>query len=275
MIIALRFRCALVVCTAAAFVAVAAPVRAQRIAPEPADAPASAPQFMSRFDVHLTADATKSGDKRFWMDSHFGGDFDIVDYGKGRGTLLADYQAVLGKEIRPFDPNQGNYLLEGSSSYRIGDAEVAGVFHHESRHLGDRAKIQAIAWNVLQVRVLYHHTFDGAAVKLRGDAGQVVQHSFVDYKWTADIEGRVDKPVAPHVALYGSGYAETYGIRHDETTQSTRGRQTGGRVEGGVRLAGLRGSVDLFAGYERVVDADAFQQLPLSWAFAGFRVVNK
>lgn len=252
---------------------VPATARAQRIAPEPADAPPDAPQFMSRFDVHLTADATASGNPEFWMDSHFGGDFDIVDYGKGRGTLLADYQAVLGKQIRPFDPNQGNYLLEGSSSLRLGDdVEVAGVFHHESRHLGDRAKIQAIAWNVLQVRLFYHHTFAGTEVKVRGDAGNVVQHSWVDYKWTADIEGRVDKPVASHVLAYGSGYAETYGINHDI---STRGRQTGGRVEAGFRLLGKRGAIDLFAGYERIVDADAFQELPLSWAFAGFRVVNK
>jgi hypothetical protein len=266
------YRVGVAVCTAGVVLLTAATARAQRIATEPADAPSDAPQFMSRFDVHLTADATASGNKEFWMDSHFGGDFDLVDYGKGRFTLLADYQAVLGKEIRLFDPNQGNYLLEGSSSYRVGDAEIAGVFHHESRHLGDRAKIQAIAWNVLQVRLLYHHTFAGAAVNLRGDAGEVAQHSFVDYKWIADIEGRVDRPVAPHVAVYGSGYAETYGIRHDI---SARGRQSGGRVEGGVRLGGKRGSIDLFAGYERIVDADAFQQLPLSWAFAGFRVVNK
>ena len=269
---ALRFRIVVRVCTAVVLMIVPASARAQRIAPAPADAPSDAPQFMSRFDVHLTADATASGNPAFWMDSHFGGDFDIVDYGKGRGTLLADYQAVLGKQLRPFDPNQGNYLLEGSSSYRVGDAEIAGVFHHESRHLGDRAKIQAIAWNVLQVRLLYHHTFGGADVKARGDAGEVVQHSLVDYKWTADVEGRVDKPVAPHVQAYGSAYAETYGIRHDI---STRGRQTGGRLEGGVRLLGKGGAIDLFVGYERIVDADAFQQLPFSWAFAGFRVVNK
>lgn len=270
-----RFRLGVIVCTTAALLVVPGSARAQRIAPAAADAPPDAPQFMSRFDVHLTADATASGNPAFWMDTHFGGDFDIVDYGKGRSTLLADYQAVLGKQIRPFDPNQGNYLLEGSSSYRLGDAEVAGVFHHESRHLGDRAKIQAIAWNVLQVRLFYHHTFQGTEVKLRGDAGDVVQHSWVDYKWTADIEGRVDKPIAPHLVAYDSGYAETYGIRHDATTESTRGRQTGGRVESGVRLTGRGGAIDLFVGYERIVDADAFQELPLSWAFAGFRVVNK
>jgi len=40
-------------------------------------------------------------------------------------------------------------------------------------------------------------------------------------------------------------------------------------------LAGRNGAIELFAGYERIVDADAFQEMPLSWAFAGFRLVNK
>lgn len=259
-------------CAACLVLLAAGRTHAQPIAPEPADRPSYAPQFMSRFGVHLMADSTASGDPRFWADTHFGGDFDLVDYGSGRATLLADYQAVLGTVLRPFDPNQGNYLLEASSSYRLGDAEIAGVFHHESRHLSDRAKIQAIAWNVAQVRVFYHRTMSGNAMQLRGDAGKVIQHSWVDYSWFADADGRVDRSVASHLALYGRGYTETYGILHDE---SARGRQTGGRVEGGVRLIGTHGAIDLFAGYERVVDADAFQQVPLSWGFAGFRVVNK
>jgi hypothetical protein len=245
---------------------------AQRIAPAPADPIPDAPQFMARYNFHLTADATASGDKAFWFDSHIGADFDIVDYKNGRANLLADYQAVLGKQIRPFDPNQGNYLLEGSSSYRMGAVELFGVFHHESRHLGDRAKIQAIAWNVVQARVLYHATVGGSALQLRGDAGKVVQHSWVDYAWTVDAEARLDRTVSRHAAVYGSAYAETYGVRKDE---HPRGQQTGGRVEAGVRLGGKEGAIDLFAGYERVIDADAFLQQPLSWGFAGFRLVSK
>jgi hypothetical protein len=249
----------------------AARANAQWIAPPAADAP-DTPQFMSRYDFHMSADNTASGDQRFWWDTHFGGDFDLVDYKSGRTTMLADYQAILGKQLRLFDPNQGNYLLEVSSSWRHGPTEIAGVFHHESRHLSDRAKIDAIAWNVAQVRVFEHLAFDGTQIELRGDAGRVTEHAFVDYAWTADADAKVSRPVASHVAVYGRAYTETYGINH---TQSTRGRQTGGRVEGGVHLKGKNGGIDVYAGYERVVDADAFQELPLSWAFAGFRLVNK
>jgi hypothetical protein len=250
----------------------AAPSRAQLIAPPPADAPSDAPQFMSRYDFHMSADTTASGDKEFWWDTHFGGDFDLVDYKSGRLTFLADYQAILGRQIRLFDPNQGNYLLEFSSSARAGKTEFFGVFHHESRHLGDRVKVEAIAWNVLQLRVYHHREAKGTDIELRGDAGKVIAHAFVDYSWTADVDARVTKAVAPHVGVYGSGYAETFGIRHDI---SSRGRQTGGRAETGARVSGRKGAVDLFVGYERIVDADAFVAVPRSWAFAGFRLINK
>ena len=259
------------ICAAGLVCAFARSAQAQWIAPPPADAPA-AKQFMPRYDFHLSADATASGDNRFSFDTHFGGDMDLVDYKHGRGTILIDYQAVLGDQLRPFDPNQGNYLLEASGSGRVGTTEIAGVFHHESRHLGDRFKVPAIAWNVFQVRVLQRVRVAGTTIDLRGDAGKITQYAMVDYDWTADIDARVTRPVHPGLDVYGRAYAETFGIMHNV---STRGRQTGGRAEAGVRLIGRAGAIELFAGYERVVDADAFQALPLSWAFGGFRLVNK
>ena len=262
---------AVAIFTAGLVCAFAPSAHAQWIATAPVDAPKTA-QFMPRYDFHLSADATASGDDRFWFDTHFGGDMDLVDYKHGRGTILIDYQAVLGDQIRPFDPNQGNYLLEASSSGRVGTTEIFGVFHHESRHLSDRPKIAAIAWNVLQVRVLQRVTVAGTTIDLRGDAGKIVQHAMVDYDWTADIDARIVRPVRPGVDVYARGYSETFGVMQDV---STRGRQTGGRVEGGVRLIGHGGVIELFAGYERVVDADAIQALPLSWAFAGFRLANR
>ena len=257
-------------CAACLVCAFAPSAHAQWIAPPPVDPPAHA-EFMPRYDFHLSADATASGDDRFFFDTHFGGDMDLVDYKHGRGTILIDYQAILGDQLRPFDPNQGNYLLEVSSSGRIGSTEIFGVFHHESRHLSDRPKIAAIAWNVAQVRVLRRFKVAGTTIDLRGDAGKIVQHAIVDYAWTADIDGKMTWPINSHSAVYARGYSETFGV----DALSTRGRQTGGRAEAGVRLIGSGGVIELFAGYERVVDADAFQALPLSWAFGGFRLTNR
>ena len=57
-----------------------------------------------------------SEDPRFVWDANFGGELDMVDYGRGRATFVANYQTILGSEFRAFDPNQGNYILEGSTS---------------------------------------------------------------------------------------------------------------------------------------------------------------
>ena len=236
-----------------------------------AQAPA-APAFMSRYDFHLSAAALDSGDDRFTWDTHFGGEFDLVDYVKGRAIFWGDYQAVLGSEIRPFDPNQGNYNLAAGSSIRARGWELVGVLHHESRHLGDRVKRQAIAWNDLDLTVLKHAAIAGTTVDVRGTAGKVIAHALVDYSWVASADVVVRKPLNANAGLFGHLYGEAVGIN---PSLSTRSAQRGGRAEAGVRFAGPGGAFEFFGGGERIVDADAFEQLPRSWVFAGFRIVSR
>ena len=50
----------------------------------------------------------------------------FVDYGIGRFTFEANYQVVLGEEIRCFDPNQGNYILAGIVSARARGSKSRG-----------------------------------------------------------------------------------------------------------------------------------------------------
>src|SRR3989442_10512059 len=133
-----------------------APAAAQ--VPQPVFVPApTAPEFLSRYDFHMTVHQLIGSDdpaERFSWDSHFGGSFDIVDYVVGRASVKVDYEAVLGSEFRPFDPNQANYTLEPSLSVRIGETELAAVFHHLSRHLSDRPEHFAIAWHMWGGRLL-------------------------------------------------------------------------------------------------------------------------
>ena len=143
---------------AACLLLVAAAVASAQAAPQPpvVNPPPTTPEFMARYDFHLSIaaltpptitapDGQSTSDQRFSWDTHFGGSLDVVDYVAGRTAILIDYQAVLGSEYRPFDPNQGNYTLEVSSSARMGGrTEVAGVFHHVSRHLSDRPKREAV-----------------------------------------------------------------------------------------------------------------------------------
>ena len=125
-----------VIAAAASFVTV--PAFAQMPHPIP-DAPVVA-EFMPRFDWKMSAAYLSNADQRFQWDTHWAGDLDLFSYPGGRASFLADYQALLGTEYRPFDPYQSNYQLEASGSFFIGKTEVAGVLSHISRHLGDRPK---------------------------------------------------------------------------------------------------------------------------------------
>jgi len=155
---------------------------------------------------------------------------------------------------------------------RVGDrSEVGALFHHVSRHLSDRANRLAIAMNVAEARVLRHVNVGKATLALRADGGPIVARAYVDYTWMAVGEALLRQPLTPHAALFGRARAEIYGVDH---TIAGRSRQQGGRVEAGVRLPGARGALELFGGYERVVDADPLDRQPMRCAFAGFRIVN-
>ena len=246
---------------------------AQPPGPQPIAGPASgSPEFLARYDFQLAAAALAIADERFTWDIHFGGTLDLVDYVRGRASMVADYAAVLGGELRPFDPNQAYYTLEVSSSVWVGRTEIAGVFHHVSRHLSDRPKRAAIAWNVLGARALQQFSLRGTTLGVRAGAGRVVADAMVDYGWTADADLMVRRSLKPRIGAYARVSGEVFGI---DAALSARGTQQGGRVEGGVRVEGRGAAMELFAGFERRVDADPFEQRPLHWAFAGFRLVNK
>jgi len=229
------------------------------------------PTFMPRADFHLSAAALSTDDQRFKWEAHFGGDVDIVDYVYGRIRLAGDYQAVLGNEFRPFDPNQGNYPLETSASIRVQGFEISGVMHHESRHLSDRPKRSSVDWNTLGGRVMRNFQLGPTVIEAEAGFGGVVKHSFVDYQWVGDADVLVRHTVTPVVDVYGRATGTLFGV---DGTQP-RGNQRGGRAEVGVRLNGRAGAVELFAGVERMVDAYPLERVPQTWPFAGFRLVSR
>ncbi|MSO45694.1 MAG: hypothetical protein EXQ59_02860 [Acidobacteria bacterium] len=259
---ALRLACALVL--------VAVPVAAQ----PPIATPPGTAQFMSRYDFHLSAASLAVDDDRFTWDTHFGGDFDFVDYVNGRLIFLADYQAVLGTEFRPFDPNQGNYTLGAAASVRVKGTELVGVLHHVSRHLGDRPKRLPIAWNEIDLRVLRAFSMRGSTVDLRVDIGKVIARANVDYDWNGGLDVTVRRPVGRRVGTFGRAVGQLVLVR-DYVGYASRGHQKGGRIEGGVRFDGADGALELMAGVERVIDADPFDRLARHWFYAGFRLVTK
>jgi hypothetical protein len=250
----------------------AARAGAQQPGPQPLEGPSDSPELLTRYDFQLAGVALAIDDKRFSWDTHFGGALDVIDYGIGRASIVADYEAVLGDQLRAFDPNQALYTLETSGSIWAGATEIAGVLHHVSRHLSDRAKSAPLAWNVLGARVLRRFSLGSTTLAVRAGAGRVVAHASVDYSWTADLDVVVRRPLNERVGLYARGSGEVLGI---DAASSNRQTQENGRIEGGVRVNGRAAAIELFAAYERRADAVPFEQLPLQWGLAGFRLVNK
>jgi len=237
----------------------------------PVEAP-PAPGFITRYDFHLSAASLAIDDVRYSWDSRFGGDLDLVDYVNGRTSILIDYEVLLGDELRSFDPTQAYYTLQVSSSYRLRGTEIAGLFHHVSRHLSDRAKEFPIAWNMVGARVLRRVAVGRTTLDARAEAGPVVQHSHVDYTWTANLDLMIRHGVSPRVGVFAHGYGELYGV---DSTIHQRTTQRGGLVEAGVRIDGRAGALELFAGFENRIDADPESLLPKRWGLFGFRLLGR
>jgi hypothetical protein len=254
---------------AAALVAVAAlPVRAQPVVSE---APSSS-EFLSRFDFQIVGAGLAADDPHFSWDTHWTGDFDLVDYVYGRLGFRADYEAILGNEFRPFDPYQSNYYLSISASLRRDASnEWALVFEHVSRHLGDRPKRDPVAYNAWMVRVLKRIEREHETIDVTGNIGPIVARAWVDYNWLGNVDVTVRHPLRSTLTVYGRGFGETFGTDEDV---AGRGQQWGGRLEAGLRFSGRGAALDVFGGFERMIDADPLDRLTRQWALAGFRLTG-
>jgi hypothetical protein len=232
---------------------------------------ASAQEFLPRYAFHLNAEHLGSDDDRFSWDADFGGELDLLDYGIGRATFLANYEVIMGSQFRRFDANQGNYILEGALSLRPRPFEVAAVFHHVSRHLSDREKRQAVDWNLLGARLVSAGSAGRLTLRGQLDARGVVQKAFVDYRW--ELAGAVASgyEIHPHVAFIAASDLRVVGTDGSRD----RGTQVGARGEAGIRLEGGAGAVELFVAAERRVDPYPTQFYTDSWVTAGFRLRSR
>jgi len=262
-------------------VLIAVRASAQPVQPVVAPPPAS-PEFLGRYDFHLSiarlltstpTPAPAVPDERFSWDSHYGGSFDFADFVALRLGVTLDYQALMGSEYRPFDPNQANYTLEGFVSARVAtDTEVAGIFHHESRHLSDRPKEFAVAYNEVGARLMRRQTFGATTLDVDVEGGRAVQHSYVDYTWLGELQLLVRHPINERVGFFAHGVGQVFAVN---AVVAGRGTQTGGLAEAGVRVTGRAGALEIFAGYESRFDADPLDRQPQQWGLVGFRLLSR
>ena len=233
--------------------------------------PAAHVQLLPRTTFLLSAEHLADQDLAFVWDMNFGGALDVIDYGAGRATFVANYQAILGDEFRHFDPNQGNYILSGTASLRARGVEVAGVFYHQSRHLADRDNRVAVAWNMAGVRLERSLTTGRARVDGRVDVRGVVARAFVDYTWEIEGAVRSDVQIRPTVAVLFAGTIRRLGVDDSQN----RGDQTGFRGETGVRFEGRRGAMEFFLAAEQRIDPSPLQFGTARWASVGFRLLSR
>lgn len=73
-------------------------------------------------------------------------------------------------------------------------------------------------------------------------------------------------------ACTARGLTEAFGV--DPAIRRRTDPQHSGRFEGGVRLHGRGGVLELFAGVEHRLDADLHDYIPVTWGIMGFRLVN-
>jgi hypothetical protein len=250
-------------------------VQAQTPTPSPSDSATSQASpgvgFLSRFAFHLGGEHLSHDDPRYVWDANYGGEIDLVDYGAGRATFYANYQVILGDQLRAFDPNQGNYILGARVSARLPGVEAAVVFHHESRHLSDRPKQGPVDWNMVGARLSRTMEWNGAFLEGRVDMRTVVQHSFVDYEWEIDAGLRSQYPVRSRLAMIAEGRLQRLAVDGSRN----RGAQIGARGEAGVRLEGRVAAVELFAAVERRIDPYPLESGTVRWVSFGFRLANR
>ncbi len=190
------------------------------------------PRFLSHYDFHLGIAALSGSRDQFAWDADCGGDLDLLDYGKGRVNFPANFEAIMGTEFQPFDPNQGNYTLAVSSSYRLRHGELSGIFHHVSRHLGDRAKDFPIDWNMVGLEYLHHRDARRLRVEGTGRVLWTTKRSFVDYEVmvVAGVSGRYI--FTDRVAWIGAGEVTTIGVDRAERDRGTQRGATWKAVSG-------------------------------------------
>ena len=220
--------------------------------------------------VHLLAAHYAPVDTDFRWVGWIGAGAGLVRVGGITGYFTADVETIIGNLRRTFDANQVNYHLEGGFRRRFGERhEAAIVFHHVSRHLVDRAKTEAVDWNLLGVRVsgqLPGRVPLGYSVGL----GHTTLASLVGYRWEAT--GHLDAALlsGETAEVYVAGDARYVTVERSDAFP--RGNFLDRAGEGGVRWRREGRTLEIFAAWQH--RNDVFVERPGSWSrgLFGFRI---
>lgn len=212
-----------------------------------------------------------TNDRRFHWDARVRLDLDIAEIDRWEMKFSADYDAVIGRERRTFDLNQGTYLLEGTIGHDIRGTGVAFLAQHVSRHLVDRENPPAISWNLAGVRLTRRLAAGRATFSGQFDLGRAMQQAFVDYTWISQAEIRGLGPITPRLSWVVEATGDLALVNHLVRDH----RVCGGRIEGALRVNGRTAAFDIVGGYERRIDGFPTDRFRVRAFTLGFRLVSK
>lgn len=231
--------------------------------------------ILTRTDWVLLWSNITAEDPRFSWQGRFGLDADLADYRTGRLIFKADYEAILGGERRRWDVNQGNYHFEVAVTRRTRYVELAALFGHVSRHLVDRQNPPSISWNTLGGRATGRWQAGArTTIDSRAQFAKAMQQAYVDYDWISDARVTLRHTLASRPRV--SFLADATGIAINTNDEMYgRPKVCGGRIEGGVRFDAQKAAVEIFAGYERRIDAYPTDRFRVRMWTVGFRLVSR
>jgi len=227
--------------------------------------------LLTRFQYQIGIEKLAEDDIRFRWDADFAADIDVLHVDDWRVNVTALYEIVLAQELQRFDPLFNNYTFDVLAGRQAGQTEVAGLFRHVSKHLGDRPKRFLIAWNEIGVQLA--RRWQAGPYDLQGRVqvlGVFIKHD-VDYRGEVGGDLLWRRRVSERVAVEGHGGLRVIPV--DEGFQ--RETQWAGRLEAGVRLTGRGAAVVFYAAADRRVDPDPIRPSAETWLLAGFRVTSR
>ena len=228
-------------------------------------------RFLPFMAPQLEAARYSNANEEFAWVGWIGANVDLVEKGKWSLYLNANLETILGHRIRSFEAVQANYSLEVGAHRDLGRGRLSPFFHHVSRHVQDREKIQAVDWNLLGLR--YDSPWPatwGRRGAFAASFGLATLTSGVHYDFEARLAGDIDVVRKDNRALFLLA-----ALRHvggESTANFPRESVTDVRIEAGVRRWTETSQFALFVAYQRRADALIPQALVTNRALFGFRI---
>jgi hypothetical protein len=212
-------------------------------------AKAEGPRFLPDFSVDLMAARYAPAETDLDWTSRIGAGASLLRVKDTTAFGSAGVETILGSGLRPFEATQANYHLELGIAHRRGSVGIAVFFHHVSRHLVDRPKVQAVDWNVLGVRVSRRFPRAlGVPARVEVGVGHTTLASYVGYRW--ELTFRLEADLLRRG--WGGAYlaSDTRFVTAEASPELPRNDFVDQAVEAGVRVGRAAGAFDAFVAYE-------------------------